>query len=89
MPGRLIRFGLPHVPTVTTTASNSPSAPSLMIHCDRPSSEDGSERRVPVPGTRLTEVTGVLKRVRGSSWYSFQTRRISISVRVSVMDVGY
>ena len=74
-----MRFGAPHVPTVTTTASNAPSAPSLTSHLERVlSSALGSERRLPVPWTRLTEVTRVLKRVRGSSWYSSQMRRVSV-----------
>ena len=77
-PGMSMRFGAPHVPTVTTTASNAPSAPSLTSHLERVlSSALGSERCFPVPWTRLTEVTRVLKRVRGSSWYSSQIRRVS------------
>ena len=33
-PTSYTHFGFPHVPTVTITASNTPSAPSLTIHLD-------------------------------------------------------
>lgn len=74
IPGKPTHCGAPHVPTVTMTASNTPSSPSFTTHRAWPCRWGSA----PSSAARRTAVTRVERRVRGSRRYSFQMRRISV-----------